>query len=118
MSQVDIFLCNAVRVVRGEVDRHAVIDIQPFGMVISFFDFDGGDGHEAEGVGKIGEAVFAMELFVLDAPRGKFLQSGLKSFRSQFLCGHAVILPEDALSVESSRSGMPRLVASSPKAAV
>ena len=47
-------------------------------MVIAFFDFDGGGGHEAESVGKVGESVFAVKFFVLDAPARKFLQRSFK----------------------------------------
>lgn len=41
-------------------------------MVILFFNFDGGRGHEADGVGKVGKCVFTVKLPIKDFPLIEF----------------------------------------------
>ncbi len=69
---------DSAGIVGGEIDAHAVIHIEPFRVVVHFFDVHGGGGEEADGMREIGELVFAMKFGSFDGPAGEFVQSGLE----------------------------------------
>src|SRR4051794_39360951 len=62
---------NALCVVGGEVHCDAIVDVEPFRVMIHLLNRDRGSGHEAERMDEVGEFKFPVELSVNHSPFGK-----------------------------------------------
>ena len=68
-SQRMVFVRNGItRIMRGQSDVYAVINVGPLRMVPSRFGGKGHLRHESEGGGEISELKFAIERIVLGRP--------------------------------------------------
>ncbi len=76
LGEIDVFGSHALSVVRGEVDRDAIVHIKPFRMVIHLFDRERGRRHEAKGMHEIGELVIFVNFVFGDGPTGESGQRG------------------------------------------
>ena len=88
--ELNVLGSDAARVMRGEIDRNAIIYVLPFWMVTHFLDRQRGGSHEAEGVNEVGKPVLAVKLSVYNAPVRQFAESGLQLFVRKLV--HAFIL--------------------------
>ena len=77
---------DAAGVMGGEVNGHAVVNVEPLGVVVHGLGYEGGAGHEAEGVDEVGELEFAVQFGVDESPAGAFGQGGLDFGLGEF--GH------------------------------
>jgi hypothetical protein len=104
MRQFCVFSGDAAGIVGGEIDTDPVVDVEPFRVMIHFLNAHSGDGHEADGVGEIGELKLAMEFGVFDGPTGQILQNGLEFSVAELVKCHEVILAEKREGEASVRS--------------
>ena len=92
LREIDIFGCDSLGVVSGEVYCDAVVDIEPLGMMIHLLDAEGRGGHEAESVNEVGELVFLVQLSIGDGPAGQagecVMKFGIRKFP------HVIIMRE------------------------
>src|SRR3984885_14232178 len=84
LGQIGVLLRDALRVMSGQVDGHAVVDVKPFRMVFHLLDGDRGRCHEAEGMDEVGEFVFLVQLGVDDAPTREGVEGSLKLGAKEF----------------------------------
>src|SRR5260370_34078377 len=77
-GEIDVFGSHSLSVVRGEVDRDAVVHVKPFRMVIHLFDRERGRRHEAKSMHEVGELVILANLVFGEGPTGQAGQSGIQ----------------------------------------
>src|ERR1022692_4496392 len=80
-----IHLRDAAGIVRSEIDGDAIIDVGPFGMMIQPLDRRRGGHQESDGMSEIREAVFAVQLAMLNFPARQRDQSFLDLRGSEFV---------------------------------
>src|SRR5271166_2552604 len=78
LGKLDVLGGDALGVVCREVHRDAVIDVEPFRMMVHFLDSERGRGHETKGVDEIGEFVFLVELALDHRPGGELIERVLE----------------------------------------
>ena len=67
-GEIDVFGSHSLSVMRGEVDRDAVVHVKPFRMVIHLFDRERGRRHEAKSMHEVGELVILVDFMFGDGP--------------------------------------------------